>query len=174
MAFQKWDPDNLNTSRGNSFAEHTENCTKIVTKISYNSVEGISRLKIVTECLYCRASMKMCLEQLAQGPQFLSPQFFVKVYWQHASVGIKVLHNSVGWITVNARNAKLIGRVGALLHLIKCIRLKKFYDGILVRETQFKKVWPRWDSNTQSSDPKSDAISIRPRGRRWTTYLDYM
>ena len=128
---------------------------------------SISRLKIVTECLYCRASMKMCLEQLAQGPQFLSPQFFVKVYWQHASVGIKVLHNSVGWITVNARNAKLIGRVGALLHLIKCIRLKKFYDGILVRETQFKKVWPRWDSNIQSSDPKSDAISIRPRGRRW-------
>ena len=28
-----------------------------------------------------------------------------------------------------------------------------------------QKYWPRRDSNPQSSDPKSDAISIRPRGR---------
>ena len=28
-----------------------------------------------------------------------------------------------------------------------------------------KKIRPRQDSNLQSSDPKSDALSIRPRGR---------
>ena len=28
---------------------------------------------------------------------------------------------------------------------------------------------PRQDSNLQSSDPKSDALSIRPRGRRYNT-----
>ena len=28
-----------------------------------------------------------------------------------------------------------------------------------------EKIWPRRDSNPQSSDPKSDALSIRPRGR---------
>ena len=33
---------------------------------------------------------------------------------------------------------------------------------------QTEKHWPRRDSNPQSSDPKSDAISIRPRGRRET------
>ena len=29
----------------------------------------------------------------------------------------------------------------------------------------WKKVRPRQDSNLESSDPKSDALSIRPRGR---------
>ena len=37
---------------------------------------------------------------------------------------------------------------------------------IIDLKLQSEKHWPRRDSNPQSSDPKSDAISIRPRGRR--------
>ena len=33
------------------------------------------------------------------------------------------------------------------------------------RKNQVWKVRPRQDSNLESSDPKSDALSIRPRGR---------
>ena len=34
------------------------------------------------------------------------------------------------------------------------------------------KIRPRRDSNPQSSDPKSDALSIRPRGRYNATFVN--
>ena len=34
------------------------------------------------------------------------------------------------------------------------------------------KIRPRRDSNPQSSDPKSDALSIRPRGRYIATFVN--
>ena len=44
--------------------------------------------------------------------------------------------------------------------VLNCIKIN-----LLLKEN-LRKHWPRRDSNPQSSDPKSDAISIRPRGRR--------
>ena len=44
--------------------------------------------------------------------------------------------------------------------VLNCIKIN-----LLLKEN-LRKYWPRRDSNPQSSDPKSDAISIRPRGRR--------
>ena len=44
--------------------------------------------------------------------------------------------------------------------VLNCIKIN------LSLKENLRKHWPRRDSNPQSSDPKSDAISIRPRGRR--------
>ena len=47
-----------------------------------------------------------------------------------------------------------------MFYLTKVMRYFKQNERI-----NWKKVRPRQDSNLESSDPKSDALSIRPRGR---------
>ena len=50
--------------------------------------------------------------------------------------------------------------------ILKSHSVLNFIKINLSLKENFRKHWPRRDSNPQSSDPKSDAISIRPRGRR--------
>ena len=50
--------------------------------------------------------------------------------------------------------------------ILKSHSVLNFIKINLSLKENFRKHWPRWDSNPQSSDSKSDAISIRPRGRR--------
>ena len=49
---------------------------------------------------------------------------------------------------------------------IDVLKLKKRAQGA---KNMKKLIRPRQDSNLQSSDPKSDALSIRPRGRHTVT-----
>ena len=37
---------------------------------------------------------------------------------------------------------------------------------IMLSTRKNEKFWPRWDSNPQSSDSKSDAVSVGPRGHK--------
>ena len=63
-------------------------------------------------------------------------------------------------------------KLAGVLHLNKSTKLFNFlsHKGYALSQTKWKnQVWkerPRQDSNLESSDPKSDALSIRPRGRR--------
>ena len=48
----------------------------------------------------------------------------------------------------------------------QCLRTGLFKSGVINSNSyKFPKNWPRWGSNPQSSDSKSDALSIGPRGR---------
>uniref|UniRef100_A0A1I7WCA2 Ovule protein n=1 Tax=Heterorhabditis bacteriophora TaxID=37862 RepID=A0A1I7WCA2_HETBA len=47
-----------------------------------------------------------------------------------------------------------------------------FYSRSSERERGYKTFRPWQDSNLQSSDPKSDALSIRPQGHNFTSSLD--
>ena len=63
-------------------------------------------------------------------------------------------------ITKLSRVFLLNGTAKLLFYLTKVMRYFKQNERI-----NWKKVRPRQDSNLESSDPKSDALSIRPRGR---------
>ena len=62
-------------------------------------------------------------------------------------------------------------KIAGVLHFNKSTKLFNFlsHKGYALSQTKWKnQVWkerPRQDSNLESSDPKSDALSIRPRGR---------
>ena len=72
----------------------------------------------------------------------------------------QVVEKKVREITKLSRVFLLNGTAQLLFYLTKVMRYFKQNERI-----NWKKVRPRQDSNLESSDPKSDALSIRPRGQ---------
>ena len=69
-------------------------------------------------------------------------------------------------------------KIAGVLHLNKNTKLFCYLTRVMrcfkQNEKKMYKVRPRQDSNLESSDPKSDALSIRPRGRdRVSLKADY-